>query len=269
MKQCESCSKPVSEDALFCMYCGLPVRTSALGPQLKHPGGALGNKVQQTLAGALFAGHTGRWIYWVLASAGLGALILAGIVLFVLQREGLQRKQLQEQVQALQEQLQQERLRQEQLQEQLRQERLRQEQRRQNLHRVFERLVDSGVKSPLIGPQAPDPIQPMGEEYAGHETLELELAPREKREVEFPLVRNLDVPCAFGTVTFTWSVRRPYPTPKAAVEFFNERQGAHMSFGASNMGKGSASHCAPIVVVNRSASEVLVEVRYVVSYRRE
>jgi len=122
-----------------------------------------------------------------------------------------------------------------------------------------------------LGPQAPIPNPPADEEYAGHEVLELTLEPAEETFIDFPLARDLigKVACAFGTKTFTWSVRKPYPASEGTVEFFNEYQGGHRSYGTRNIGVGRARHCDPITVINRSRHEVLLEVRYVVTYRRE
>jgi hypothetical protein len=132
-------------------------------------------------------------------------------------------------------------------------------------------LTTTVNNSPGLGPQAPVPNVPSGEEFVARQRLELELQPKEEKYIEFPVanVLTVRVACAFGTVTFTWSVRKPYPAPEGTVEFFNEYQGAHESYGASNMGTGRTSFCRPILVVNRSAHQILVEVHYAVSYLRE
>ncbi len=95
--------------------------------------------------------------------------------------------------------------------------------------------------------------------------------------MEFPLPEDFprDVPCAFGGLSFTWSVRTPYPTPKGALGFFSAHQMSEEqvkvtanAVPTTAIGHGGASYCRLIVAVNRSDKPVLVEIRYLFEVAR-
>lgn len=82
------------------------------------------------------------------------------------------------------------------------------------------------------------------------------------------------VPCLVGTVVFTWLAQvAPSATGPSSVlvppdvQFFNERQGAHVRLDYRSRGVEVDATCDPVSVVNRSVVPVVVDVRYVVYLR--
>jgi hypothetical protein len=98
----------------------------------------------------------------------------------------------------------------------------------------------------------------------------LALSSKEERPVDFPLAGRLidDGPCcACGYFHFAWSVRHRHPASAPVVEFFDEIQGSHLSFGASEKGQGDAGICDPILAVNRTVDRLLVDIQYTVAFK--
>jgi hypothetical protein len=97
-------------------------------------------------------------------------------------------------------------------------------------------------------------------------TSSLVLEPKEEHYVNFALAADVmaSVSCAGGSKLFVWDTRKPYPQQGAVVELFNERQGAHLTYGAAAQGSSVASICDPINAVNRTTQRLVVDFRYTV-----
>jgi len=102
-------------------------------------------------------------------------------------------------------------------------------------------------------------------------TLRMTLGPKEEGEVDFSLADRLmqdGICCACGYFRFTWNVRNRYPSNARVIEFFNEKQGAHLSYGVLPRGQGIASMCSPIVAVNQTTDRLLIDIAYTVGISR-
>jgi len=120
-----------------------------------------------------------------------------------------------------------------------------------------------------LGAQPRVPIPPEDEDPIYWDFLEISLGPGENRFVDFRLdALPTNVMCSNVTCSkrFTWSVRQPANAVDPSVEFFIERQGAHGSLGASNVGESAVGFTSPVSVYNRSQDRILVEVRYIVTH---
>lgn len=115
-------------------------------------------------------------------------------------------------------------------------------------------------------PHAAAIVVETGQVILDEKTFELSLAPGESRAFDardFSAELGVSITSCLDTSFYlSWQVRRPYPPDGVGLEFYESLRGARLLIVEGVSGQFARGACVAFEIVNNSAVEVAVELRY-------